>query len=97
MASHVFRCLMESPQPKENLILKIDFENIFNSINRQFVLEETFEIHPEDYKYSPSEYSQPSFFFYGNSVMKSCEGTQQGDPVSPPLFSNSIQDMIVSF
>ena len=52
-----FRCLIENPQLKENIILKIDFENDFNSINRQFLLEKTFEIHPEVYKYSNSSYS----------------------------------------
>ena len=36
------------------------------------------------------------FFFYGDSVNKSCEGTQQGDPESPALFSESIQDLIDS-
>ena len=61
LASHVFRCLIESPQPKENGILKIDFENAFNSINRQFMLENVFEIHPEVYEYSHSANSQPSF------------------------------------
>ena len=96
LASHVFRCLIESPQPKENVILKIDFENAFNSINRQFMLEKVFEIHPEVYKYSHSAYSQPSCLFYGDSVIKSCEGTQQGDPESPALFSDSIQDLIDS-
>ena len=39
LASHVFRCLIESPQPKENVILKFDFENAFNSINLQFMRE----------------------------------------------------------
>ena len=96
LASHVFRCLIESPQPKENVILKIDFENAFNLINRQFMLEKVFEIHPEVYKYSRSAYNQPSFLFYGDSVIKSCEGTQQGDPESPALFSDSIQDLIDS-
>ena len=96
LASHVFRCLIESPQPKENVILKIDFENAFNSINRQFMLEKVFEIHPEVYKYSHSAYTQPSFLFYGDSEIKSCEGTQQGDPESPALFSDSIQDLLDS-
>ena len=97
LGSHVFRCLIESPQPKETVILKIDFENAFNSINRQFMLEKVFEKHTELYKYSHSAYSQPSFlFFYGDSVIKSCEGTQQGDPESPVLFSDSIQDLIDS-
>ena len=97
LALHVVcRCLIESPLPKENVILKIDFVNTFNSINRQFMLEKVFEIHPEVYKYSHSAYSQPTFLFYGDSVIKSCEGTQQGDPVSPALFSDSIQDLIDS-
>ena len=63
LASHVFSCLIENPQPKENVILKIDFENAFNSINRQFMLEKTFEIHPDVYKYSHTAYSQPRFLF----------------------------------
>ena len=36
------------------------------------------------------------FFFYGDSVIKSCEVTHQGDPESPALFSDSIQDLIDS-
>ena len=39
--------------------------------------------------------NQRSFLFYGDSVIKSCEGTQQGDP-APALFSDSIQDLIDS-
>ena len=96
LASHVFRCLIESPQPKVNVILKIDFENAFSSINQQFMLEKTFEIHPEVYKYSHSAYKQLSFLLYGDSVIKSCDGTQQGDPESPVLFPDSIQDLIDS-
>ena len=60
------------------------------------MLEKTFEIHPEVYKYSHSAYSQPTFLFYSESIIKSCEGTQQGDPESPALFSHSIQDLIDS-
>ena len=97
LASHVFRCLIESSQPKENVIWKIDIKNAFNSINWQFMLEKVFETHPEVYKYSHSAYSQPSFlFFYGDSVIKSCEGTQQGDTEYPALFLDSIQDLIDS-
>ena len=96
LASHVLRCLIESPQPKTNVILIIDFENAFNLINRQFMLEKTFEIHPEVHKYSHTAYSQPKFLFYGDAVIKSCEGTQQGDPESPALFWDSIQDLIDS-
>ena len=60
------------------------------------MLEKVLEIHPEVYKYSHSTYGQPSFLFYVDSVIKSCEGTQQGDPESPALVSDSIQDLIDS-
>ena len=97
MASHVFRCLIGCPQTKENIILENDFEIAFNSNNRQFMLEKTFELHPEVYKYSHSAYSQPSFLFYDDPVIKSFEGTQQVDDAeSPALFLDSIQDLIDS-
>ena len=76
--------------------MTIDFENAFSSINRQLILEKIFEKHPERYKYSHSAYSQPRFFSYSDSVIKSCEGTQQNDPESPALFSDFIQDLIDS-
>ena len=47
LASHVFSCLIEYPQPKDIVILKIDFENASNSTDRQFMLEKNFEIHLE--------------------------------------------------
>ena len=60
------------------------------------MLEKVFEIHPEDYKYSHSAYSQPCFLFYGDYVIKFCKGTKQGDPESPIVFSDSIHDLIDS-
>ena len=60
------------------------------------MLEKTFEINPEVSKYSHSAYSHPGFLLYGDSVIKFCEGTQQGGPESPALFSDSIQDLIDS-
>ena len=59
------------------------------------MLEKTFEIHPEVYKHPHSVYSQPRFF-YDDSVIKSCEGTQKGDPESPVFFPEPIQDLIDS-
>ena len=59
------------------------------------MLKETIETNPDFYKYSHSAYSQPSFF-YGDTVIKSCEGTEQGILESPLLFPDSIQDLIVS-
>ena len=63
LASLVFRCLIGSTQHNENVTLKVDFKNAFNSRNRQFMREKVFEIHPEVHKYSHAAYSQPSFLF----------------------------------
>ena len=60
------------------------------------IMNTVLEIHPEVYKYSHLAYCQPSFFFYCDSVIKFCEETQQGDPESPALFSDSYQDLIDS-
>ena len=57
------------------------------------MLEKTFELHPEVYKYSHSAHSQPNFHYYADLVIKFCEGTEQGDPESLALFSDSIQDL----
>ena len=43
------------------------------------MIEKFFGIYPEVYKYSHLAYNQPSLLLYGDSVIKSCEGTQQGD------------------
>ena len=49
LASHVFRCLIEIPLPKENVILRNDFENASNLMNRQLTLAKNLEINPEVY------------------------------------------------
>ena len=60
------------------------------------MLEKIFGIHPEVDKYSQLAYSKPNFRFYGDSVIKSYEGTQQADPESTLLFSDSLQVLIDS-
>ena len=96
LPSHVFGCLMKSPQPKENDILKIDFENALNSMNRQFMQEKIFKYTLKFISTHTQRTVIQVFFLYGDSAIKSCEGTQQGDPESPALFSDSIQDLFDS-
>ena len=61
------------------------------------MLKKAFEMHPEVYNYSHSAYSQPSFLFYSDLVIKFYEGTLQGNSESPALFSGSIQNLIDRF
>ena len=46
------------------------------------------------YNYTHSAYSETSHLFFGNKVIQSQEGCQQGDPEGPALFSDTIQDLV---
>ena len=49
---------------------------------------------PELYNYTHCAYGKPSYLFYGNSVIMSEDGTQQGDPEAPPLFAETIHTLV---
>ena len=79
-----------------NLMLKLDFQNAFNSIRRDVILKEVLVKAPKVYPLAYSAYRFPSFLLYGNSTILSTEGVQQGDPLGPLLFCLGIHDLISS-
>ena len=74
------------PQLKWIVILKIDFENAFNSI-KKFMLEKIFEIHPNVYKDTVSQV----LFFLRWFSNQTCGETEHRDPESPAFASDSTQ------
>ena len=50
----IFFDSIETSQAKENVILKIVFNNAIISVNRQFILEKVLDIHSEFYMFSLS-------------------------------------------
>ena len=58
------------------------------------MLNHVFSNRPELYNYTHCAYSKTSYLFYGNSVIMSEDGTQQGDPEAPPLFAQTIQTLV---
>ncbi len=70
----------------DHAFLKLDFRNAFNSIRRDKVLEAVQDLCPDIYPLFHSSYSAPSSLFWGESVISSQEGFQQGDPLGPLLF-----------
>ena len=69
----------------QDLILELDFKIAFNSLNRETRLNHVYSNHPELYNYTNCAYIKPSYLFYGDSIIMSDDGTQQGDPEAPPF------------
>ena len=54
------------------------------------MLEAVQDLAPELFPFVHSAYSSPSSLFWGDKILQSSEGVQQGDPLGPLLFCLSI-------
>jgi len=79
-----------------NVLLKLDFTNAFNTIRRDCILESVADISPEWYRYVKSSYEGSSSLFYEGNIVESAEGVQQGDPLGPLLFCIVIRHILAS-
>ena len=96
-AVHAIRKFLSSPGiSDEHVLVKTFFENASNSISRQHMVENISEKYPRLKSLAFSAYSQPSYLFFGSHILNSDEGAQQGDPEGPPMFCDTINDMIHS-
>ena len=94
-AIHAARRFLET-MPKDNVVVKLDFSNAFNSLHKLDMLQTIVNTAPELFPYCHSAYAKPSLLFYGQYTILSQEGSQQGDPIGPLLFCNTIQTLLAS-
>ena len=93
--AHSFRNLIErDDDPKCTVLLKLDFKNAFNSLNRETMLNHVYSNRTILYNHTHCAYGKPSYLFYGSSVIMSENGTQRGDPEAPPLFAETIHGLV---
>src|SRR5437867_3506901 len=78
------------------VLVKLDFTNAFNSLHRSDLLAAAAKKLPELYSYIYTSYSAPSCLFYGTETIFSNEGPQQGNPLGPLLFCNTIHPLLES-
>jgi len=77
-AAHAARCYINKLSPEE-AFLKIDFTNAFNAVSRDEIFSSSEEYTPELLPFINICYGQPYFLIYGESVILSEQGLQQGD------------------
>ena len=91
-AVHAARRFLETFQ-NDQLLLKLNFKNAFNSLRRDKMLQAVEELAPSLLPFVHSAYSSPSILFWEDRVMESSEGVQQGDPLGPLLFCLTIHHL----
>jgi hypothetical protein len=77
-------------------VAKFFLKNAFNSVERDCILKEVQCHTPLLYPYLYQCYRNPSTLFFGNHLISSSVGAQQGDPCGPLIFSLAIQPIILS-
>ncbi len=77
---HATRCYLKHCHSfPSNAILKLDFSNAFNSVHRDVFLSAVHKFLPSLLKFTYSCYAESSHLFFGDNIILSEEGTQQGD------------------
>jgi len=82
---HTVRSYVENAEAA--CVIKIDFHNAFNSHRRGPMLQETLRKMPKLFPLAHYAYSRPLPIFFGDQVIPSEAGCQQGDVAAPLLFS----------
>ena len=75
-------------------ILLIDARNAFNSLNRDLALKNIRKLCPSIYTAIRNSYKTPSDLFIDKKVIKSQEGTTQGDPIAMAMYGVAILPLI---
>jgi len=81
---------------ENQVVVKLDFSNAFNSLHRDVMLNAVADKVPEIYKFCHMSYSNHTALKFGDNIILSEEGPQQGDPLGPLLFCLSIHPLLLS-
>lgn len=83
---HAIRTLVSTPHLEPLVFVKLDFTNAFNEMKRHYLLQEIKTEAPSLFPMLQQAYRCPSNLYYGDIVISSERGVQQGDPCGSPAF-----------
>ncbi|KAI5728591.1 hypothetical protein M8J77_018338 [Diaphorina citri] len=93
---HAVRTFVTHHKQSNFILVKIDYKNAFNSVERDSILNQVKLKTPEIFPFLLQSYQKPSLLFYGNKTLHSQVGAQQGDPAGPMLFSLSLHPTVLA-
>ena len=91
--AHAARRVLGQASPN-TVMVKIDFYNAFNCISRSSIMKIVADRYPSLLPYVRSAYYEESNLVFGDVIIPSAEGVQQGDPLGPLLFCIVIQPLL---
>ena len=89
-AVHATREFLTAEASIPTALVKVDVSNAFNTVRRDVLLSEVRNRCPEVYPLAFQAYSNPSPLHFGEHIISSCCGVQQGDPLGPAFFALAI-------
>jgi len=78
------------------VLVKLDFKNAFNTCRRDTILEAVFLHAPELFPFVSLCYGSSTVLTFGTHIISSQEGIQQGDPLGPMLFCLAVHGVVQS-
>ena len=71
-----------------------DLQNVFNRIDRTTAFMEVKDLFPEVAKWMEATYGSQAELIFGDSIIYSCQGFHQGDPLACLFFAVVLQPII---
>ena len=82
-----------SEDNETRVLLKLDFRNAFNTVHRDKMLLAVSQHIPQFYGFVWQMYRQSSLLSFGEFMLQSSSGVQQGDPLGPLLYCLLTREM----